>query len=251
MLNAYEVLGVGEDATPEEIKKAFRRLAREYHPDRNPDDEAAEAKFKQLSEAYESLRDSDRRADHDSLLRRRRQRAQEEAERASSENEFDSNFADAFAGVPPKPKPSPRPRPKPKASPPPRQPPPPRPAPGPKPPPTPRAASGPTQGSSPPRATQGSATTKSQSSRSNGSIIELGVALVGSVFEAASKIVVWAVFCFAYFVGALIVDLWVASWVDTIINGNHPGYPWELWFWLSVIFGIVGGTINYIVEEGE
>jgi curved DNA-binding protein CbpA len=131
MLNAYEVLGVGEDATPEEIKKAFRAQSKLHHPDLN---DGNDAKFKQLSEAYETLRDSDRRTDHDSLLRRRRQRAQEEAEKASRANEFDSMFGDAFTESPPKAKPSP----------------PPRAAPGPTPPPPQAASSGPTQGSSPP-----------------------------------------------------------------------------------------------------
>jgi molecular chaperone DnaJ len=60
----YEVLGVSRDATNEEIKKAFRRLAFEYHPDRNRED-GAEAKFKEVNEAYEILSDVDKRAAYD------------------------------------------------------------------------------------------------------------------------------------------------------------------------------------------
>ncbi len=62
----YEVLGVGRDAAPEEIKSAYRRLAKEYHPDRNPQDRAgAEERFKELSEAYEVLIDSGKRRLYD------------------------------------------------------------------------------------------------------------------------------------------------------------------------------------------
>ncbi|MBI5025717.1 MAG: molecular chaperone DnaJ [Nitrospirae bacterium] len=61
----YEILGVGRDATDAEIKKAFRRLARKYHPDLNPGDKAAEQKFKEISEAYEILSDPKKRADYD------------------------------------------------------------------------------------------------------------------------------------------------------------------------------------------
>jgi molecular chaperone DnaJ len=61
----YEVLGVTRGADDAEIKKAFRRLARELHPDVNTDDPAAEEKFKEAAEAYEVLSDSDRRATYD------------------------------------------------------------------------------------------------------------------------------------------------------------------------------------------
>jgi len=61
----YTVLGVGRDATNEEIKKAFRRIARETHPDTNPGDTKAEALFREAAEAYEVLSDRDRRAKHD------------------------------------------------------------------------------------------------------------------------------------------------------------------------------------------
>ncbi len=58
----YEVLGVGREATPEEIKRAYRKLALKYHPDKNPGDKEAEEKFKELGEAYEVLADEQKRA---------------------------------------------------------------------------------------------------------------------------------------------------------------------------------------------
>lgn len=61
----YEILGVSRDASAAEIKKAYRRLAMKSHPDRNPDDDMAEARFKEASEAYEVLSDSDKRASYD------------------------------------------------------------------------------------------------------------------------------------------------------------------------------------------
>ncbi len=61
----YAVLGVARDASPEEIKKAFRVLARETHPDANPDDPQAEARFRQVAEAYEVLSDPERRRRYD------------------------------------------------------------------------------------------------------------------------------------------------------------------------------------------
>ncbi|BCV35525.1 MULTISPECIES: molecular chaperone DnaJ [Shewanella] len=61
----YEVLGVGRDASEREIKKAYKRLAMKYHPDRNPGDKAAEASFKEVKEAYEILTDEDKKAAYD------------------------------------------------------------------------------------------------------------------------------------------------------------------------------------------
>jgi curved DNA-binding protein len=63
----YSILGVGKSATEKEIKSAFRKLAREHHPDVNPDDPQAEARFKEVNEAYEVLSDPEKRAKYDRL----------------------------------------------------------------------------------------------------------------------------------------------------------------------------------------
>src|SRR5437660_9847505 len=61
----YEVLGVGRTASDEEIKRAYRKLAVKFHPDKNPEDPHAEEKFKELGEAYDVLMDADKRAAYD------------------------------------------------------------------------------------------------------------------------------------------------------------------------------------------
>ncbi len=65
----YKALGVAESADKAEIKKVFRGLAKKYHPDRNPGDKAAEARFKEISEAYETLSDDKKRAEYDTMRR--------------------------------------------------------------------------------------------------------------------------------------------------------------------------------------
>jgi len=65
----YDVLGVSPEATAEEIKKAYRRLAQTYHPDANPEDKSAEEKFKEISEAYATLSNPDQRKEYDQVRR--------------------------------------------------------------------------------------------------------------------------------------------------------------------------------------
>src|ERR1700694_2904248 len=62
----YKTLGVDKKATPEDIKKAYRKLARKYHPDRNPGDKDAEARFKEISQAHDVLGDPEKRKQYDS-----------------------------------------------------------------------------------------------------------------------------------------------------------------------------------------
>ncbi len=65
--NYYEILGVTENAGEDEIKKAFRKLAKQHHPDKNAGKASSEAKFKEISEAYETLGDADKRRKYDEL----------------------------------------------------------------------------------------------------------------------------------------------------------------------------------------
>src|SRR3954449_7854299 len=61
----YDVLGLGRSASEAELKNAFRTLAKQHHPDRNPGDKGAEARFKEINEAYEVLRDPQKKAAYD------------------------------------------------------------------------------------------------------------------------------------------------------------------------------------------
>ena len=65
MKNYYQILGVGEDASEQEVKSTFRKLAKKFHPDKNPGDSAAEKRFKEISEAYDVLSDSRKRREYD------------------------------------------------------------------------------------------------------------------------------------------------------------------------------------------
>lgn len=61
----YEILGVAKNASAEEVKKAYRKVAMQFHPDRNPGNKEAEDKFKEAAEAYEVLNDADKRSQYD------------------------------------------------------------------------------------------------------------------------------------------------------------------------------------------
>ena len=63
----YATLGVAREASADDIKKAYRKLAMQHHPDRNPGDKAAEGKFKEASEAYDILKDDQKRAAYDTM----------------------------------------------------------------------------------------------------------------------------------------------------------------------------------------
>ncbi|NLS09325.1 DnaJ domain-containing protein [Nesterenkonia sp. MY13] len=90
----YEVLGVSKDASDEEIKKAYRKLARTYHPDKNPGDAAAEQKFKDISEAHTVLSDPEQRQQYDAV------RAMGSGARFSgSPGEGSGGFEDLFGGL--------------------------------------------------------------------------------------------------------------------------------------------------------
>jgi len=63
----YQILGIGRDAKPDDIRKAYRKLAMQYHPDRNPGDKASEDRFKEINEAYQVLNDPQKRTHYDRL----------------------------------------------------------------------------------------------------------------------------------------------------------------------------------------
>lgn len=90
----YEVLGVGRDADDDTLKKAYRKLAMEHHPDRNAGDEAAEAKFKEINEAYDILKDGEKRAAYDSMGHAAFENGTGPG--AAGGFEFSGNFSDIF-----------------------------------------------------------------------------------------------------------------------------------------------------------
>jgi molecular chaperone DnaJ len=65
----YALLGIGRDAAEADVKRAYRKLAMEFHPDRNDGDKQAEARFKEVTEAYEVLRDPQKRAQYGTCIR--------------------------------------------------------------------------------------------------------------------------------------------------------------------------------------
>ncbi|MGF1537944.1 MAG: DnaJ C-terminal domain-containing protein [Elainellaceae cyanobacterium] len=92
--NYYDILGVSQAATAEEIKSAYRKLARRYHPDLNPGDRAAEESFKTVGEAYEILSDSDKRSQYDQFSRFWRQKGFSGGRRSRRSDPDFSQFQD-------------------------------------------------------------------------------------------------------------------------------------------------------------
>src|SRR5213080_3391500 len=91
----YEVLGVERGAPPEAIKGAYRKLAKELHPDRNPGDMQCEHKFKEINEAYDILKDEQKRAAYD----RFGHAAFENGSRGPSDFPFGGGFSGGFAAI--------------------------------------------------------------------------------------------------------------------------------------------------------
>lgn len=92
----YEMLGVGQKASADEIKKAYRKLAMQHHPDRNPDNPEAEATFKELSEAYDVLRDDQKRAAYDQFGHAAFEQGMGGGQHGASAFDFASSFSDIF-----------------------------------------------------------------------------------------------------------------------------------------------------------
>ena len=94
----YEILGINRNATKDENKKAYRKLAMQYHPDRNPDDKEAEEKFKEAAEAYEILSHDDKRNNYDRFGHEGVRGSTFGSEGFSSVNDIFSHFSDIFGG---------------------------------------------------------------------------------------------------------------------------------------------------------
>ena len=94
----YEVLGVERNASKDELKKAYRKLAMQYHPDRNPDDKEAEEKFKEAAEAYEVLSNDDKKARYDQFGHEGLRGNSYSSQGFSDINDIFSHFSDIFGG---------------------------------------------------------------------------------------------------------------------------------------------------------
>src|SRR5215813_10570279 len=89
----YDVLGVSRGASDPEIKSAFRKLAMKYHPDRNPGDKECEHRFKEINEAYDVLKDPDKRAAYDRFGHAAFEHG------GPGQHGFDAGFASTFADI--------------------------------------------------------------------------------------------------------------------------------------------------------
>jgi len=92
----YDALGVKRDATADELKKAYRKLAMKFHPDRNPDDPEAEKKFKEINEAYDVLKDENKRAAYDRMGHAAFEAGMGGGGRGGGGFDFSSAFSDIF-----------------------------------------------------------------------------------------------------------------------------------------------------------
>lgn len=95
----YELLGVARNAGADDLKKAYRKLAMQYHPDRNPGDKEAEHKFKEISEAYEVLKDEQKRAAYDRFGHAAFEQGMGRAGGGAGGGGFDFHFASGFADI--------------------------------------------------------------------------------------------------------------------------------------------------------
>jgi molecular chaperone DnaJ len=94
----YEILGVERNASKEDLKKAYRKLAMQYHPDRNPDDRQAEEKFKEAAEAYEVLSNDEKKSIYDRYGHEGIRGSGGSAQGFSNINDIFSHFSDIFGG---------------------------------------------------------------------------------------------------------------------------------------------------------
>src|SRR5437868_11122540 len=92
----YDILGVSRSANADEMKKAYRKLAMQYHPDRNPGDKAAEQKFKDISHAYDVLKDEQKRAAYDRYGHSAFEAGMGRADAGRSGYDYAASFADIF-----------------------------------------------------------------------------------------------------------------------------------------------------------
>ncbi len=95
----YEVLGVDKDATKDDLKKAYRKLAMQFHPDRNPDDKNAEEKFKEAAEAYDVLSNDEKRANYDRFGHEGLRGTGFGSSGFTDINDIFSHFSDIFGGA--------------------------------------------------------------------------------------------------------------------------------------------------------